>query len=75
MAVSMRTTLMTLPQMAHYLDIPCTTLARAMCNRGTLEKLPLPAAVDDSLPLSSRCWLREEVRQFRHRLQRRRHQR
>jgi hypothetical protein len=34
--------------MAHYLDIPCTTLARAMCNRGTLEKLPLPAAVDDA---------------------------
>ncbi len=61
----MRTSPMTLPEMARYLGIPPATLACAICNRGTLEKVPLPAAVDDEVPLSRRCWAPQEVRQFK----------
>ena len=61
----MRTTLMTLPEVARYLGVPSATLACAICNRGTLDKVPLPAAVDDTAPLSCRCWTPQDVRQFR----------
>ena len=61
----MRTSLMTLPEMARYLGVPPATLVCAICNRGTLEKLPLPAAVDNDAPLSRRCWAPQAVRQFR----------
>jgi hypothetical protein len=61
----MHTSLMTLPEMARYLGVPPATLACAICNRGTLEKVPLPAAVNDEVPLSRRCWAPQEVRQFK----------
>ncbi|WP_439332289.1 hypothetical protein [Pantoea cypripedii] len=69
----MRNSVMTLPEMARYLGVPPATLARAICNRGTLERLPLPEAVDEDVPLSRRCWFPHDVRQFRHALQRARH--
>lgn len=70
----MSKSLMRLSDMARYLGISPAVLIRAICNRGTLEKVPLPSAIDEELPLSSRCWSPQEVRQFRHQLQRQRHQ-
>jgi hypothetical protein len=70
----MRTILMTLPDMARYLGVSPATLARAICNRGTLEKIRLPESVNDHVPLSCRCWAPQEVTQFKHELLRARHQ-
>ncbi|PJZ07557.1 hypothetical protein PRCB_00195 [Pantoea rodasii] len=67
--------LMTLPEMARYIGVPPATLACAICNRGTIEKVPLPAAVDDDAPLSCRCWVQQDVRQLRHAMLRARRQR
>jgi len=70
----MSKSLMRLSDMARYLEVPPDVLIRAICNRGTLEKVPLPPAIDEELPLSRRCWSPQEVRQFRQQLQRQRHQ-
>lgn len=65
----MRSGLMTLNEMARYIGVSSPRLVRAMCNRGTLAGIPLPQATE-SAPLAQRHWRREEVRQFKHALQR-----
>lgn len=60
---------MNVHQMARYAQVEERQLIRAICNRGTLDGVPLPAAIAAS-PLSSRCWLREDVRLFKHALAR-----
>lgn len=64
---------MRLAEVARYLDISPATLACAICNCGVLEQIPLPAAIDKTMPLSGRCWLTQDIRLFRHQLQRHRH--
>jgi len=68
----MKNELMTLPEVARYLEVSPPRLVRAYCNRGTLDGIPLPEPLENT-PFRQRCWLREEVRQFRQRLQRVRH--
>lgn len=67
---------MNVHQMARYVQVEERQLVRAICNRGTLEGVPLPEA-PASLPLSARRWLREDVILFKHALSRARasHQR
>ncbi|MFD1803232.1 hypothetical protein ACFSFZ_13660 [Mixta tenebrionis] len=54
---------------ARYAGIKESDFIRAICNRGAIEGIALPEALDHS-PLSSRVWLREDVVLFTHRLQR-----
>lgn len=68
----MKSEVMTLTEVARYLEVSPSRLVRACCNRGTLEGLPLPAPLE-KVAFRDRCWAREEVRQFRHTLQRARH--
>lgn len=68
----MKNELMTLPEVARYLDVSPPKLVRAYCNRGTLDGIPLPEPLEHT-PFRQRCWLREDVCQFRQRLQRVRH--
>jgi hypothetical protein len=65
----MSKTLMTLNDMARYIGVSPAKLARVLCNRGALEGIPLPEAAE-ALPLSQRRWIRGDVRQFKHALQR-----
>jgi len=67
--VNMHAEFMTLPEMATYLGISQTSLVRALCNRGALYGVPLTEGLEH-LPLTQRHWLREDVRQFKHALQR-----
>ncbi|MCH9299010.1 helix-turn-helix domain-containing protein [Pantoea allii] len=65
----MHSDLMTLSEMAVYLGISQANLVRALCNQGELNGVPLPEALEH-LPLTQRHWLREDVSQFKHALQR-----
>ncbi|MFH8134503.1 hypothetical protein ABU178_10020 [Pantoea osteomyelitidis] len=65
----MRLQSMNVHQMARYAEVEERLLVRAICNQGTLDGVPLPEAVTVS-PLSSRRWLREDARQFKHALAR-----
>lgn len=65
--------MMTLPEVARYIGVAPATLVRVLCNRGSLDGVPLPEAVDKAPP-GCRHWLFHEVRQFRHALERARHQ-
>ncbi|MBN6032600.1 hypothetical protein NB724_004075 [Pantoea ananatis] len=60
---------MTLSEMAAYLGVSQATLVRALCNEGALEGVPLPEGLDH-LPLTQRHWLKEDVSQLKHALQR-----
>ena len=69
----MKSELMTLTEFARYLGVSPLRLVRAYCNRGSLDGVPLPEPVQKAA-FRERCWSREQVRQFRLRLQRvRRH--
>ncbi len=68
----MKSELMTLSEFARYLGVSPLRLVRAYCNRGSLDGVPLPEPVKN-VPFRERCWSREQVRQFRHTLQRARH--
>lgn len=70
--MGMKSELMTLSDVARYLGVSPLRLVRAYCNRGSLDGVPLPAPLQN-VAFRERCWPREEVRQFRHRLQRARH--
>ncbi|WP_343463351.1 hypothetical protein [Pantoea sp.] len=61
----MRDATMTLGEMARYVGVSPATLACAICNRGSLERVPLPAAVNENAPLSRRCWAPQEVQHFK----------
>ncbi|RPD96891.1 DNA-binding protein [Candidatus Pantoea deserta] len=63
----MKSELMTLPEVARYLNVSPPRLVRAYCNQGTLEGVPLPEPLENR-PFRQRYWSREEVRQFKHRL-------
>ncbi|WP_130835009.1 hypothetical protein [[Erwinia] mediterraneensis] len=65
----MKTQTMSVLEMACYTGIDERQLIRAICNRGTLAGVPLPESLDHT-PLSSRRWLRSEVRLFKHALTR-----
>ena len=65
----MRLQSMNVHQMARYAEVEERLLVRAICNQGTLDGVPLPEAVAAS-PLSSRRWLREDARLFKHALAR-----
>jgi hypothetical protein len=67
--MDMKYELMTLPEIARYLGVSPSRLVRAYCNRGTLDGVPLPEPLNH-VSFSRRYWSREEVRQFRHTLQR-----
>jgi len=68
----MKSELMTLSEFARYLGVSPLRLVRAYCNRGSLDGVPLPEPVKN-VAFRERCWSREQVRQFRHTLQRARH--
>jgi len=68
----MKSELMTLSEFARYLGVSPLRLVRAYCNRGSLDGVPLPEPVQNTA-FRERCWSREQVRQFRHMLQRARH--
>lgn len=61
----MRNATMTLGEMARYVGVSPATLACAICNRGSLDRVPLPAAVDENVPLSRRCWAPQAVQHFK----------
>ncbi len=65
----MKYELMALPEIARYLGVSPSPLGRAYCNRKTLGVVPLPEPLNH-VSFSQRYWSREEVRQFRHTLQR-----
>lgn len=68
----MKTDLMTLVEVARYLNVAPLRLVRAYCNRGSLAGVPLPEALDDA-PLRQRHWSRAEISQFRDALRRAQH--
>lgn len=63
----MKNELMTLAEVARYLNVSPPRLVRAYCNRGTLEGVPLPEPLEN-VPFRQRYWAREEVRQFKQRV-------
>ena len=60
---------LTAPEFARYAGIKESDLIRAICNRGAIDGVSLPEALDHS-PLSARVWLREDVMLFTHTLSR-----
>ena len=65
----MRRQHVTAPEFARYAGIQEGDLIRAICNRGTIDGISLPEALDHA-PLSARLWLREDVMLFVHQLSR-----
>lgn len=61
----MKSKTMNVREIADYTGIDELKLVRVICNRGTLDGVPLPEAINNS-PISSRRWLRKEVRLFKH---------
>lgn len=60
---------LTAPEFACYAGIKEDDLIRAICNRGDIDGVALPEALNHA-PLSVRLWLREDVVLFTHALSR-----
>lgn len=60
---------LTAPEFARYAGIKENDLIRAICNRGAIDGVSLPEALEHA-PLSARLWLREDVMLFTHALSR-----
>ena len=60
---------LTAPEFARYAGVNESDLIRAICNRGAIDGVSLPEALNHA-PLSVRLWLREDVVLFAHALSR-----